>query len=316
MHKIFDRNKNSEKLTYLCGKGGEKLNFGSSSYYSYGCDKCGDVCSGDRWHCSIHGYDLCTTCAPLDQTCNVTKINQNSDESPHSEQYNVINVSPSTSRPVYICDKGGEELEFGEWDCDDYKCDKCGEHCSGKRWHCDNHDYDLCHSCAPPDQTPNVTKINQNANLVPHQSVSHNAVNESPSTNRPVYFCGTGGEKLKFEPYNSSNYNCDKCGKHINGYLWHCYTHDYELCSSCAPNDQTLNDNKINQNANRAPDPHNAVDGSPVYFCKRNGEKLIYQKLKYKDYYCNKCGESDRGKRWCCANCNYDLCSDCAPPPE
>ena len=96
--------------------------------------------------------------------------------------------------------------------------------------------------------------------------------------------------------YSDNNYVCDKCGivLHCSLRRWWCEKCTYDLCPSCLPH-------------------HN----KPQTQTCNEGHDLIWTTEPYSGghgYRCDCCGIALPGKsgRWCCYDCQYDLCAYCS----
>jgi len=217
-----------------------------------------------------------------------------------------------------------------------FGCDLCRKPSSGGRYTCAKCNYDVCTSCRPGPSAPapapapaSKAPVSKAPVPAPAPAPKAPAPKEEiktvrPSTNLPNKYqppppknisCARRHNlELKKIPHmNNRLFVCNGCGEIVRftGSRWVCERCCYYLCERC-----------------RAPTTAPSTAPTPPvqkpttikeYRCLRNHKlKFTYNIYPDNAYLCDRCDREGicTSGRWGCTICNYDICTNCAPPPE
>ena len=185
-------------------------------------------------------------------------------------------------RPQYEGSLKDEDGHFYSWSTKSlnyvgavYHCLNCKrrENCNKGRWTCNICNYDLCPSCRPP--------------IGPIQTFPSPL--EDPAKHSLYWSLDSIG-------YKDGNYKCAVCSSEsqCSKGRWNCAECKYNVCSLCK-------------------------QGKALFISCKNNHKLTWSNSDKgytdKNYNCSICDQVKvcENGRWNCAQCKYEICSECRP---
>lgn len=205
-----------------------------------------------------------------------------------------------------------------------FNCDKCKKTfpCANGRLHCPICKFDLCSQCS--SVSASVRPVTMLAAPVPQ-------ANNFCANNHPLSW-STNADK-----YPNGRFSCDRCR---NSYdckagRWVCLPCTYDLCSNCISFNQyppqpiqtgpvpirtlpaTLQPGQVIRGQAIPEQPMSQAPGyqAPSMCAKSHPLQWTIDSTGYPGgiYACDKCRNSKPCKdgRWCCVQCQYDLCLNC-----
>lgn len=170
-----------------------------------------------------------------------------------------------------------------------FRCDLCREKRFGERYSCNKCKYDVCTDCRGTNKSSTVST----AEL---RDVTKHDIDECPKGHKLA--CKKATKIMRTLSF------CSACGK-VTRFIydhWMCEPCAYYLCEEC-----------------KVPTVSKAIElNATTLRCTFNHAlKFDYMVYPGNSYACDKCTRQSvctKG-RWRCPECNYDLCSICAPEP-
>jgi len=210
-----------------------------------------------------------------------------------------------------------------------FRCDRCGKigSCISGRLHCPICKFDLCSQCSPVSVSVTPTVSTRPAPPAPQ-------VNNFCAKNHPLSW------STNFDKYPGGRFSCDRCKNSYpcNVGRWFCSACSYDVCGNCLPINQyppepiqtgpvpvrtlpgVLQPGQVIGGQVIPEQPHaytgQAPGWQPPPMCAKshplqwNTDAIGYPGGIYS---CDQCKTTAncQGGRWCCKQCQYDLCPNC-----